>query len=166
MSSGCSFGGPASCENSPQEEVIPSEVFPLHEMACTRWHVGWSWAWGRALSSPTVSTRRRRSAFDVSPTAIPGTARVCTPRSMSYMRQHRRAGGRVRASGYVRAFVCVSRHISHVAQPNTASVYYILSAAFALVALCLPPGSACACDMCDVRCADVRVRVRVRVRGD
>ena len=49
-----------------------------------------------------------------------------------------RAGGRA---------ACVSRHISPVAQPNTASVCYLLNTAFALVVLCLPPGSACA--MCE-----------------
>ena len=43
-----------------------------------------------------------------------------------------RAGGRA---------ACVSRHISPVAQPNTASVCYLLNTAFALVVLCLPPGS-------------------------
>ena len=43
-----------------------------------------------------------------------------------------RAGGRA---------ACVSRHISPVAQPNTASACYLLNTAFALVVLCLPPGS-------------------------
>ena len=64
---------------------------------------------------------------------------TCLYASLNELHAAAQAGGRAD----VRAFVCVSRHISHVAQPNTASVYYILSAAFALVALCLPPGSAC-----------------------
>ena len=155
MSSGCSFGGPAPCENSPQKEVIPSEVFPLHEMACTRWHVGWSWAWGRALSSPTVSTRRRRSAFDVSPTAIPGTARVCTPRSMSYMRQHRRAGGRVRASGCTCVCLCVT---SYKPCCSTKHCQCVLHTKRCLRSRC--PVLATRQRMCDVR-----VRVRGRGRG-
>jgi hypothetical protein len=63
-------------------EIIPSQVSPSWYLPCSvLWHVGWSWRRGRATSSPAVSTRRRRSAFDVSPTAIPASleTRVRTP---------------------------------------------------------------------------------------
>jgi hypothetical protein len=62
MSSGCSSGEPSSGDSRTVllfGHAPPSRVnimFHVHLPCSLLWHLGWSWTWGRAGSSPVVST--------------------------------------------------------------------------------------------------------------
>jgi hypothetical protein len=102
----------------------------MHEMA--RWlvlDVGKSPLFTNGVDSEKTKRFRRKPYGDTGD----GT---CSYASLNELHAAAPAGGRTGRAGertYVHLFVCVS--------PNTASVYYILNAAFALSVLCLPPGS-------------------------
>ena len=111
MSSGSSSGGPASDENSPQEEVIPLQLaacYGMHEMA--RWlvlDVGKGPLFTNGVDSEKIMRFRRKPYGDTGD---------CTWSCASLNDLHAAAQAGGRAGGRA---ACVSRHIT----PKSAASY-------------------------------------------